>query len=111
MPFAFIIVGTMLVVSGVKGTSNDLFALVKGDFTGQHTFIYWAMSILILGSLGYIDELRPLSRAFLVLVLVVLILANGGFFQLFNQAISSTQSQSSQLPSTSSTTLASSISF
>ena len=87
MPFAFIIVGSMLVVSGVRGTSDNLFTLVKGDLTGKDNYIYWAISILILGSLGYIDEIRPLSRAFLVLVLVGLILHNGGFFDLFNQAI------------------------
>jgi FtsH-binding integral membrane protein len=87
MPFAFIFVGLVLIISGVRGTSSQLTTLLKSDLTGKKNFIYWGLSILVIGSLGYVDEIKPLSRAFLVLVLVVLILSNGGFFQLFNQAI------------------------
>ena len=87
MPFAFLIVGIMLVVSGVRGKTATLLGLVKNDFTGQKNFIYWTVSILLIGSLGYVDDLKPLSRAMLVLVICVLILSNGGFFQLFNQAL------------------------
>ncbi len=90
MPFAFLIVGTVFVIAGVRGTSQDLLTLLKGDITGTHNFVYWFVSILILGSLGYVQDLRPLSRSFLVLVLVVLVLANGkngGLFTKFNSAL------------------------
>jgi hypothetical protein len=92
MPFALIIVGVLLVVSSVRGTVSDnangtpgLITLVKGDFTGANNFSYWLISLLILGALGYIDALKPLSRVFMVLVIVVLFLSNGGFFAKFNQ--------------------------
>ena len=93
MPFAFAIIGLVLLVSGVRGTSGDLVTLLKGDITGSNNFVYWVLSIGIIGALGYIEDFRPLSRAFLVLVIVVLVLAQdkkgagGGFFTRFNQSI------------------------
>lgn len=87
MPYALIIAGLVLLVSGVRGTQGQLFSLLKGDITGPHNFEYWIISILVIGALGYIPDLKTLSRAFLVLVIVVLVLSNGGFFQNFNQGI------------------------
>jgi hypothetical protein len=62
--------------------------------TGQNNFIYWMLSILILGSLGYVEDLRGFSRALLVLVVIVLVLhegdpkaSGGGFFQKFTDAV------------------------
>jgi UDP-N-acetylmuramyl pentapeptide phosphotransferase/UDP-N-acetylglucosamine-1-phosphate transferase len=94
MPFVFIIVGIVLLTSGVRGQSSTLLTLVKGDLTGSNNFIYWIVSILVIGSIGYIDDLKSLSRAFLVLVIVVLVLnedknGTGGFFASFQSAISS----------------------
>ena len=95
MPFAFIIVGTVLVVSGVKGTSQDLLTLVKGDLQGKNGYLYWLVAILVIGSIGYVPAFKSISRAFLILVLVVLVLKEGnknnpggGFFQQFSSALS-----------------------
>lgn len=94
MPFAFLIVGTVLVISGVKGTSQQLLTLVKGDLQGQNSYLYWIVAILIIGSVGYIPSFKKLSVAFLTLVLVVLVLregkttnSGGGFFQQFTAAL------------------------
>lgn len=91
MPFAFIIVGSVLVISGVKGTSQQLLTLVKGDLEGTNGYLYWMVSILIIGSVGYIPAFKNFSRAFLILVLVVLVLREGkgtnGFFQQFTAAL------------------------
>jgi hypothetical protein len=87
MPFAFLIVGAFFVVSGVRNTAPQLLSLMKGDLTGQSNYVSWMVAILAIGALGYVDTLRPLSRAFMVLVIVVLILKNGGVFQLFEQSI------------------------
>lgn len=90
MPFAFFIIGITLIVAGVRNTASDLFTLVKGDFQGDNNYIRWVVAILILGSLGYIDQLKTFSRAFLFLIIVTLFLKNGrGFFDQFNKAISS----------------------
>jgi len=95
MPFALLIIGIVLLIAAVRGTHSDLFALVKGDFIGPNNFIFWTVSILIIGSVGYIPKLKPLSVAFLVVVILVLILtkgnptqATGGFFEKFTSAIS-----------------------
>lgn len=76
MPFLFLIVGAVMIVSAVKGTNTQLLALLKADFTGKGNFLYWTLSILVIGALGYIEDLKPISRAFLVLVLVGLFIAN-----------------------------------
>ena len=95
MPFALAIIGIVLIVSGVRDTTTDLFALVKGDFTGDNNFVYWFLAILIVGGAGYVSDLRGLSRAFLALLLVVLVLTEnknsttGGFFTQFTSAVNS----------------------
>jgi uncharacterized membrane protein HdeD (DUF308 family) len=93
MPFAFIIIGIVLLVSGVRQTSSNLLTLVSGDLTGENNFIYWILSILLIGAVGYIPDLKTLSRAFLVLVLLVLVIREddkqgGGFFAEFQKAVS-----------------------
>ena len=93
MPFAFGIVGIVFIVAGVRGTSAALMKLLQCDLAGQNNFVYWILSILIIGALGYIQDLRALSRAFLVLILVVLVLheggkeGGGGLFEKFQSAI------------------------
>lgn len=94
MPFAFIIIGLMLLVSGVRNTQTDLYTLVKGDFTGDNNFIFWTLSILAIGAVGYAPRLKPVANAFLVLVIVVLFLSNKGFFANFNRQIGLTENDS-----------------
>lgn len=97
MPFALVIIGVVLLIAAVRGTTGDsgsqkgLFTLVKGDFSGPNNFIYWFVAILIIGMIGYIPDLKKLSVAFLTLVIVVLFLSRGGFFQQFTSALGSTQ--------------------
>jgi hypothetical protein len=91
MPFLFIILGLVLVVAGVRGTvvtqgnTEGLYPLLLGDLTGSGSFEVWIIAILIIGGLGYIKDFEGLSRAFLALVVLVLFLSNGGFFQKFQQ--------------------------
>lgn len=92
MPYAFIIAGIVLLTAGVRGTSADLMKLLKGDLTGENNFVYWILAILLIGALGYVQDLRVLSRSFLVLVILVLLLqegkgANGGFFSKIQQDV------------------------
>jgi hypothetical protein len=92
MPFALIFAGLILVTAGVRGKSQELYTLVKGDV--ETGYIYWMFSILVLGALGYIEELKPFSRALMALVIVVLFLKagnpsgiGGGFFSQLNQGL------------------------
>lgn len=104
MPFALLIIGIWLLIAGVRDTAgpvtkqNTLFYLVRGDFTGPDNFVYWFIAILLIGSIGYISKLKPLSTAFLWLVIVVLFLkkgsssgVGGGFFNQFIAGIGITQ--------------------
>ena len=87
MPLALLLIGGILVITAVKGTWNDLFNVVKGDFQGQNNFLYWLVAIVGIGLLGFVKPIRPISDAFLVLVVVVLFLSHKGFFQKFQEAI------------------------
>jgi hypothetical protein len=96
MPFAFGFAGILLLVAGVRGTQDDLFALLKGDFSGKSNFLYWIVAIAIVGAIGYNVKLRGVSHAFMLLLLVVLFLSNGGVFKKFTDQIGTTQSGTSQ---------------
>lgn len=87
MPFVLIAIGAMLAVAGVRGTQAELFDLLKGDFTGTPNYISWMVAIMVIGALGYINAIRPISNAFLVLVILVLFISNRGFFAQFNQQL------------------------
>lgn len=93
MAFVFIIIGIVLLASGVRGTSGDLYTALQKDFSpsaqspGQHSFAVWAATILIIGALGYVKSFQALSRTFMALVIIVLLLSNSGFFAKFNQFV------------------------
>lgn len=90
MPFALLIVGIVLVVAAVRDKADVLFTLVKDDFIsqpGKPSFMYWLAAILIIGAIGYIKPLQGLSRIFLALLVVVLVLAHGGLFDQFNRQL------------------------
>jgi hypothetical protein len=84
MPVLFGIFGLVLIVAGVRNrvTTGDpsLMSLVKDDFTGSNPFWKWMLAIVFIGAIGYIPNLRPISRGFLVLVIVVFALSNQGLF-------------------------------
>ena len=99
MPFGLLIIGVILLVAGVRNTQNDLFTLVKGDFTGDGNFIFWFFSILLIGLVGYVPKLKPISTGFLALVIIVLVFSkgnpnnpNGGLFGQLTQGLNSTTS-------------------
>ena len=87
MPVFLIIVGLYFLTAGVRGEEMQLAGLLHGDLTGQHSFIPWVVAILIVGAVGYVDELRPVSDGFMALLVVVLLLANKGFFAQFFSAL------------------------
>lgn len=90
MPYVLIVAGLILSVAGARGTQSNLFTLIKGDFTGNQSFVWWFLSILGIGALGYVTDLRKFANAFLALVLLVLILAqnkNGNLFQNFINSV------------------------
>ena len=104
MPFALGFIGILLLVSGVRNTQGDLFTLLKNDFTGDQNFGYWVIAIGIVGAVGYSNRLRSVSHAFLLLLLIVLFLSNGGFFKKFTDQINSTRYGAADTPAPTSST-------
>ena len=97
MPFVLVAAGLLLVIAGARNTQGQLFTLLKGDFTGNNSFFWWALSIVGIGAVGYIKDLRVVANSFLALVLIVLILANKGVFAKFTQSLQAgTQDGSNQ---------------
>lgn len=80
MPYALILFGAVLLVAGIRNTYKDLWALVKNDFTAQNGFLTWVAVIAVVGGIGYIPRLKPLSIAFMTLLLLVLLISHQGVF-------------------------------
>lgn len=101
MPLALVLLGALFLTAAVRGEkcggqqcATVLFETIKDDFTGPKNFIYWGIALFIIGGAGYYKPLKPLSNAFLGLVILVLFISNRGFFQRFMEQIGSTQNPS-----------------
>ena len=95
MPFALIFVAVALIVSGFRGTHRCLFTLLTEDASGK--FLAWGAAMLVIGGLGYVKPLEPVSNALLVLLIVVLFLANGGVFTQASSAVTGAANVNSTL--------------
>lgn len=87
MPIAFIIIGIMLVVTGAQDTHVQFGRQVVSDITGKKGFAVWMLAIWFIGAIGAVESLRPLSKAFMTLIIVGIILANPAFFTNFLAAV------------------------
>lgn len=87
MPFALVIVGLILVVTGARNSYAALGQQLMSDFTGAGNFIYWIVAIGIVGAIGYYSPLKNFSRLFMVLIIIALFLSNQGVFAKFTQSI------------------------
>ena len=90
MILAFLFIGILMIVSGLKGTQHELGDQLGHDITGAGGFIYWFGAILSIGALGLIPGLRRPSHWLLALILVVIVLHNGGFVSNLVNAIQGT---------------------
>lgn len=76
MPLFLLIIGVLFLVAAIRGNQNELIELLKDDFSGKDNFILWVMAIIIIVALGNIKTIKPVSDAFLGLVILVIIVAN-----------------------------------
>lgn len=72
MPLILIAVGGVLVFVGVRGDPGSLYDLVGGDIRAG--YFQWMLAIIILGALGYVKGLENLSKLFIALVIIGLLL-------------------------------------
>ena len=91
MPYALIIIALLLLSAAYNGTTQQLQALVVKDFTGTNNFIYWLGALSIVGAIGFYSPLEKISRGFLLLIIVVMVVENGGVFQQLTSAIQNFQ--------------------
>lgn len=90
MPVFLLIAGALFAAAALNDKTDELAQLTGEAFApkdGAPSFIVWVVAIFLIGAVGYIKAARPFSHMFLVLALVSLFLANGGFFDKFTQAI------------------------
>jgi len=87
MPFFLVTIGLLMIVSGARDTYSAFGKQLVSDFTGPQNFTYWLVALGALGFVGYAPQLRSFSRAFMALVIIAMVLANGGVFAKFTQAL------------------------
>lgn len=87
MPYALVVIGLILIVTGVRDTHAALGSQIKSDLTGDASFTRYALAIFAVGALGYIDKLRTASTAFMALIIISLVLSNRGVFNKLSEAI------------------------
>lgn len=101
MPFVLLIIGFLAIVSAIRGTYSALGAQIVSDLKGTGSrplsgigpvqpagYVYWVSAIIAVGAVGYYAPMQKFSRAFMVLILLGMVLANQGLFAKLSQAIS-----------------------
>lgn len=85
MPLVLLFIGIVLLVAAIRGKDqvDKLVGILKDDFASSNSFLVWGIAFFIIGAVGYYQPLRPLSRSFMLLVVIVLFLSNEGFFNKF----------------------------
>lgn len=81
MPLLLIIIGVFFIVASVRGTHKELWDLLKKDFTGPGNFLYWSAGILFLALLTLWEPVRPVAKAFLILIFIMLFIGHKDFFE------------------------------
>lgn len=88
MPLVLILVGTLLFWSAYRGKQDELFAVVGDTVKGPPSFFVWVAAIGTVGSIGYVKSAEAFSRAFVILILISMFLAQRGFAEQINKALS-----------------------
>jgi hypothetical protein len=83
MALALLIIGALFLSAAIRGKQQLLFDTLKDDFAGSPNFFTWALALIILSALGKVKAIKPVSDAFLVLVVLILFISNRGFFNKF----------------------------
>jgi hypothetical protein len=73
LPLVLLIVGAVFVVAAIRNTQGGLFAALGTD---APPFVIWFAALFLIGAIGFIPGLRPVSRGLLALILIVLVLNN-----------------------------------
>ena len=87
MPFALVIIGLLMIITGINNTYSQFGSQLQTDLGGSKGFLVWAVALGAVGALGYVQNLRTFSHYFMALILISFILANKGVFANFKTAL------------------------
>lgn len=73
MAFLALLIGAVLIVVAIRNSHGQLLAALRQDVPG---YVVWAAAIFGLALIGFVPGLKPVSRALLALVVVVIVLTN-----------------------------------
>jgi len=73
MIIIILLIGVILIIAAIRNSQNDLFAALAQDVPA---YIIWGAALFAVGAIGFIPGLKPVSRALLALIIVVLVLRN-----------------------------------
>lgn len=75
MAWAFLFIGALLLITAWKNKQKELFKLLQDDFSGDTNFFFWVLAIIALVAIGTFKPVRPVTDAFLGLIVLVIIIA------------------------------------
>ena len=101
MPFALVIIGLILIVSGARNTYQPLGQQLISDFTGPGNFTYWLVALGVLGAIGSIPQFKRVSHLLLALTIIAMVLKNGGLFAKVTQFLQNGPTTPTAAPNTS----------
>lgn len=90
MPFAMILAGVLLFMTALNGTYKQFGSqLYKDLFTDSPPFVYWVAALMVVGLIGYIPGAKKPADAFMALIIVAMVLKDGGLFTQIQSALQS----------------------
>ena len=87
MPIALILVGLIVVTLAIRGTEHLAAQQLAKDFGAGSQFYTWAAAVILLGCLGYSKLTRPIVTPAIALVVLGIVLKNGGLFSQLSEVI------------------------
>ena len=87
MAYTLIVTGLLMILTGLHNTHRQFGSQIASDFTGPGNFTWWLLALGMIGGVGYVPKLRPVSTAFLTLIVLVLVLSANGLFPKLTQAL------------------------
>lgn len=87
MIFGLLLLGLLLIAVALKGTEHELGQRLQDDLLGADGFIAWIFAIMAIGALGYVPGLETASNYLLVLLMVVILVRNGGVWSQLQTAL------------------------
>ena len=97
MPIFFLVIGLLLIVTVVRGTTIGFAKRLGQDISGG--YLKWLAAIIVIGAVGFVPSMKSPSRYLLALIAVVVMLRSGSGFiaklaeQISNPGVASSAQQ------------------